>query len=158
LIRLTSDADRRGDLKTAIASAEACVALRESMPFRAAYGYCENYLGKALLQGNGIAHYARRGLALIKKIAEASPHGDWALDLAEGYLDGNGTPRDAVEAAVITWRVQHGAHSLYSPYWGMCMNCDELWRKEAALDDRLNRELTPNEKQQASAIAAERFP
>jgi hypothetical protein len=38
------------------------------------------------------------------------------------------------------------------------MDCDDLWRKEAALDERLNRELTPNEKQQASAIAAERFP
>jgi hypothetical protein len=157
LIRLTSDADRQSDFKTAVASAEACVALRESMP-SGYYGYCENYLGKALLRGNGVARDARRGFALIKKAAEAYPDADWALDLAEAYLNGDGVPPDPVEAAVIAWRVQHGASSVYNSYWGMCLNCDELWRHAAVLDERLNSELAPNQKQQARGIAAERFP
>jgi hypothetical protein len=158
LIRLTSDADRRGDFKTAIASAEACVALRESMPSGAAYGYCENYLGKALLQGKVAAGDARRGFTLIKNVTAADPDGSWALDLAEAYLDGKGVARDPVEAAVITWRVEHGAFSIYSPYWGMCTECSELYRNEAALDKRLNSELTSDQKQQAISAAAERYP
>ena len=46
---------------------------------------------------------------------------DAALSLAEAYLDGVGTSRDPIEAAVILWRVQHGAWSIYNDYWGMCI-------------------------------------
>jgi hypothetical protein len=40
----------------------------------------------------------------------------------------------------------------------MCNNCDDVYEKAARLDKRLDRELTPKEKQRAGAIAAERFP
>ncbi len=78
--------------------------------------------------------------------------------MTEDYLDGLGTARDPVEAGVVFWRVKHGAWSIYSNYWGMCDDCGAVWNHEKAVAERIDRELTTDERKQAAAIAADRFP
>ena len=83
---------------------------------------------------------------------------DLGLGLAEMHLDGRGTPRNAIEAAVLVWRVAHGAWSIYDPQWGLCKVCEDTSAQESALDQRLTRELTSDQRREAAAIIVARFP
>jgi hypothetical protein len=157
-----SEADRRGDFSGAVQSAEGCLAVLAAGPTEAGKGlseyFCKYYLGSALRKGRGVPRDEQRAFDLLDTLAGADPDGDAALDVAEMYLSGEGISRDPIEAAVIVWRVRHGAWSFYSPYWGMCNNCEGLWAHEKAFQQRLDRELTSDEKQQAEALGTIRFP
>jgi hypothetical protein len=154
-----SEADRRGDFSAAVQSAEVCLALA-AVPTEAGKGlsdhFCKYYLGSALRKGRGVARDEQRAFLILNTLATADESA--ALDVAEMYLDGEGTSRDPIDAAVILWQVKHGAWSFYSPYWGMCNNCEGLWAREKTLQQRLNRELTSDEKQQAETLETIRFP
>lgn len=157
-----NQADRRGDFETAANQAGKCVAITRSTstePWTAAGNpYCAYYLASALRNGRGIPRDEGRAFVLLKDLAETDHDSDAALALAEAYLDGAGTPRDPVEAGVILWRVEHGAWSTYSDHWGMCDNCDEFWAHDKVVNERIDRELTAEEKKRAAAIGAARFP
>jgi hypothetical protein len=152
-----SEADRRGDFSGAVQSAEGCLAVLAAGPTEAGKGlseyFCKYYLGSALRKGRGVPRDEQRAFDLLDTLAGADPDGDAALDVAEMYLSGEGISRDPIEAAVIVWRVRHGAWSFYSPYWGMCNNCEGLWAHEKAFQQRLDRELTSDE-----ALGTIRFP
>jgi TPR repeat protein len=157
-------ADRRGDFEGAVRDAEECVTITKDTaagPEEASASpyYCVYYLGSALRKGRGVPRDEGRAFGLLKALAASDPDGDAALDLAEDYLDGAGTPRNSIEAAVIFWRVEHGAWSFYSDYWGMCTaGCESLYSHEKVVEERLARELSFAEKQQSELIAADRFP
>lgn len=154
------EAERRNDFEGAAKAAEKCVAVTKNSDaaFQRETGqpYCARYLAMALRDGKGIKRDEIRAFAIIRGLAAKS---DWqSLDLVEAYLDGMGTPRDHVEAGVIFWRVDHGFLSIYSDYWGMCNECEADYSEKEILRQRIERELTPEEKQKADAISLSRFP
>lgn len=155
-------ADLQGDFDHAARAAEQCVAITAST--KPSIGgvptnyYCKIYLSSALRSGRGLPRDEGRAFAVLKDLVATDQDGGVALSLAEAYLDGAGTPRDPIEAAAILWRVQHGAWSIYSDYWGMCKDCADLWRNEKTFSERIDRELTKEEKARANAVAALRFP
>jgi hypothetical protein len=157
-------ADRRGDFEGAVRDAEECVTITKGTAARPndASGspyYCVYYLSSALRKGRGVPRDEGRAFGLLKALAASDPDGDAALDLAEDYLDGDGTPRNPIEAAVIFWRVEHGTWSIYSDYWGMCTaGCESLYSHEKVVKERLARELSSAEKQQSKLMAADRYP
>lgn len=155
-------ADQRGDFAVAVHTAEECIAITKGSATpvgdEAGNPFCIQYLSDALRDGRGIRRDEARAFALVKYLAARDADGDAALDLAQGYLDGKATPRDPVEAAVILWRVEHGLWSFYSRYWGLCDDCGRLWAHMKALDARIAQEVTPEERQRAASIAADRFP
>ncbi len=155
-------ADQRGDFATAVQAAEKCIAITKgtttAVSDQAANPTCVYYLSKALRDGRGIPRDETRAFALVKDLAARDADGNAALDLAQGYLDGKAIPRNPVEAAVILWRVEHGLWSFYSKYWGMCDDCEDLWAHMKALDARISREMTPEERHRATLIAVDRFP
>lgn len=153
-------ADQRRDFGGAVRSAEECLDFVETIHARTGqrpgFGYCAYYLSSALRSGRGTSRDAVRAFQLLAAVA-ATDDGKAALDLAEMYLNGEGTPRNAVEAAVLVWRVEHGAASIYSDYWGMCDVCEDNSAQERSLDRRLAHELTLNEQREAAAIERSRF-
>ena len=157
------EADGRGDFSHAVQAAEDCLAFlgrtTQTDPSKTRNGYYATYyLASALRKGKGVPIDELRAFDLLKSLADVDLDGDAALDLAEMYLNGNGTTRDPVEAAVLVWRVAHGAWSFYSPYWGMCNNCDDLWKHRETLEHRLDRELTRGEREQARMREIDKFP
>lgn len=155
-------ADHSGDFAAAVHTAQECIAISKgtaaSIDGEAGNPFCVHYLSDALRDGRGIPRDEARAFALAKYLAASDADGDAALDLAQGYLDGKATPRDPVEAAVILWRVEHGLWSFYSRYWGLCDDCTELWAHMKALDARIAREMSPEQRHKAILIALDRFP
>lgn len=121
-------------------------------------GYCAYYLSTALKSGKGIPRDQDRAFSLLKSITAKDLDDEPALDLVESYLDGAGTPRDAIEAGIVFWRVEHGGWSIYSDHWGMCDDCGEFYKHERLVAYRISRELTAEEKQTAESLAIARFP
>ncbi|MET2832159.1 hypothetical protein [Mesorhizobium shangrilense] len=150
-------ADRRGDFKSAAHAAEECVTMASAESDKLPY-YCAYYLSSALKLGKGILRDQNRAFPLLKSITAKDLDDEAALALVENYLDGAGTPRDAIEAGIVFWRVQHGAWSIYSAYWGMCNECEEFRKHERIVAYRIARELTAEEKQTAESLAIARFP
>ncbi|TPN74539.1 hypothetical protein FJ987_13860 [Mesorhizobium sp. CU2] len=150
-------ADRRGDFKSAAHAAEQCVTA-SSAELGDVPEYCAYYLSSALKLGKGLPRDQDRAFSLLKSVTTKDMDDEAALALVESYLDGSGTPRDAIEAGIVFWRVEHGAWSIYSPYWGMCDECAEFHRYEQLVAYRISRELTAEEKQTAESLAVERFP
>ena len=108
------EADSKGDFERAAHAAEQCLAV-------VANDYCKLYLSSSLRTGRGVPRDEERAFAILQNLVATDRDSDAALSLAEAYLDGVGTSRDPIEAAVILWRVQHGAWSIYNDYWGMCI-------------------------------------
>jgi hypothetical protein len=154
--------DRRRNFEGAVHAAEECMtitkATQDAVKITSGNYSCAYYLSSALRKGMGITRDEERAVDLLKALVAIDPNDDAALDLAEAYIDGSGTARDPVEAYVLVWRVEHGAWSSYSDHWGMCDDCNELWAREKAVDERIEQELTPEEKRQAATIAEARFP
>jgi hypothetical protein len=153
------NADRRGDFEGAARNADKCVTMTTggSDGSPGSY-YCTYYLSSALRTGKGIPRDENRAFTLLRSLTPTDHDGDAALALAECYLDGVGTPRDPIEAGIVLWRVKHGAWSIYSDYWGMCDNCEQLWAHEKAVEKRIEQELTAEERTRADNLAAARFP
>jgi hypothetical protein len=150
--------DRRGDFDRAVGAAEQCIAKSVAYGANAPNFYCIHYLSSALKTGRGITRDQERAFELLKGLVALDPNDDAALDLVEDYLDGAGTSRNPIEAAVVFWRVEHGAWSSYSDYLGMCKNCEDFHAHEKAVEARLARELTPTEKYRSEIVAEDRFP
>jgi len=154
-------ADHSGDFAAAVQTAQECIAISKGtdpVDDQAGNPFCVHYLSDALRDGRGIPRDEARAFALAKYLAASDADGDAALDLAQGYLDGKATPRDPVEAAVILWRVEHGLWSFYSRFWGLCDDCTALWAHMKALDARIAREMSPEQRHKAISIALNRFP
>ncbi len=154
-------ADQSGDFAAAVHTAQECIAISKGIApddDQTGNPFCVHYLSDALRDGKGIPRDEARAFALAKYLAASDADGDAALDLAQGYLDGKATPRDPVEAAVILWRVEHGLWSFYSRYWGLCDDCTALWAHMKALDERIAREMSPEQRHKAISIALNRFP
>jgi hypothetical protein len=156
-------ANQRGDFDNAVRSAEDCLAFEEAIQSRTGQrpgggSYCAYYLSSALRSGKGAPRDVTRAFHLLITFGAADSDGAPALNLAEMYLDGEGTARDPVEAAILVWRVEHGSWSKYSPYWGMCTVCEDYSAQERSLDERLARDLSVDELQQAAVIERIRFP
>lgn len=150
--------DKRGDFERAVSAAEQCIAKSVAYGAHAPDFYCNHYLSSALKTGRGITRDQERAFELLKGLVASDPNGDAALDLVEDYLDGAGTSRNPVEAAVVFWRVEHGTWSSYGDYWGMCKNCEDFYSRKKVVEERLARELTPTEKYRSEVIAEDRFP
>ena len=155
-------ADRLGDFERADEIARKCITLTSGMQASAGATpddyYCRYYLSSALRKGRGVPRNEARAFALLSDLVAKDPDGDAALDLTEEYLDGLGPSRDPVEAGVTFWRIKHGAWSVYSNYWGMCDECRTFLNHEKVVGERIERELTADERKQAEAIAVNRFP
>lgn len=150
-------ADRRGDFKSAAHAAEQCVTMSSAESAELPC-YCAYYLSSALRLGKGLPRDQDRAFSLLKSVTAKDMDDEAALALVESYLDGAGTPHDAIEAGIVFWRAEHGAWSIYSPYWGMCNECGEFHRYERLVAYRIARELTAEEKQAAESLAIARFP
>jgi hypothetical protein len=149
--------DNQGDFERAVRYAEECVTITKGTAVGSSY-YCIYYLSSALRRGRGVPRDEERAFGPLNALVALNPNDDAALDLAQDYLDGAGTLRNPIEAAVVFWRVEHGAWSFYSDYWGMCNNCESLHAHAKVVGERIARELTAAEKQQSAVIAAGRFP
>jgi hypothetical protein len=156
------EADRLGDFKRADEIATECVTLTSGIQARSSAVpgdyYCTRYLSLALRSGKGLPRDEDSSFVLLRNLVTKYPDDDAALDLVEDYLDGSGTTRDSVEAGVLFWRVEHGGFSIYSQYWGMCDDCRSLSKHWKTVGDRIRRELTRHERNNAATIASDRFP
>ena len=102
-----SQSDLRGDFESAVPVAGACLTVSGGTT-----GTPNNWLVNpscALGEVDGNSRDQARALEIEKVFAGHDADDDAALDLAEDYLDGVDVRRDPVEAAVLVWRVEHGA-------------------------------------------------
>lgn len=93
-------------------------------------GYCKFYYAKALVDGRGVQKDERAGFRLMAEMLPGS-----AIDLAELYEKGIGTPRDPIEAYSL---------AIAASYYN-CQECEDMHASADKLVARLRQELTADQ-------------
>ncbi|RCW87708.1 hypothetical protein [Phyllobacterium bourgognense] len=148
------EAETRGDHRAAVSYARECHELWVSIG-RFSSPYCTYYYVNALAFEGAVCGDQDRAFRIVAKIVSMNFDDTFSIELTRFYLDGIGTFRNTVEATVTLWRFRNGKISeAFS-----CKNgCDDLWHDVKALETRLEKELSREEKAKARTLERERFP